>query len=381
MGRRRLHIVVIPVVVNPGTLRVGGLGYQLVRRGHRITVLGWNQHGDGIRVVRPSWGNYTAYLLPGLNLSLPGVVDRFPLLPSLAQFLKELDFDVLNLHKHGNPSTLPPALLARRMGKPLVLTLHGLECGVNPLVDTAYWAYMYAFESLVLRVASRVVVLNKRDVRLAMRLGCGPGRIRLIPNGVNTEVFRPIRDGDPLLVVWHGRMVLGKGLEDLLMAIYMLRRRRGIPVRLLLVGDGPLRPRLEALARRLGIEDAVEMPGWRSSEQLPELICRGAIYAYPSRVEGMPWAVLEAMSCGRAIVASDIPGIRDVVGHGREGLLVEPGDIHGLAEAMARLIEDGELRAELSRAARAKAVEEHDWSIIAGKVERVYFEAVEEAGS
>ena len=381
MSRRRLHIVVIPVVVNPGTFRVGGLGYQLIRRGHKITVLGWNWRNNNLEVVKPRWGNYTAYLLPGLNLRLPGLVDRFPLLPNLAQIIKELDFDLLNLHKHGNPSTLPPVFTARKMGKPVVVTLHGLECEVNPLVDMAYWAYMRTIEAMVLRAASRIIVLNKRDVRLAVKLGCDPGKVRRIPNGVNTSVFRPLRDGDPYLVVWHGRMVLGKGLEDLLMVIYLLRRHRGLPVRLLLIGDGPLKPRLSALAQKLGIEDAVEMLGWRSSEQLPELICRGAIYAYPSRVEGMPWAVLEAMSCGRAIVASDIPGIKEVIGHGVNGLLVKPGDIHGLAKAMMRLIEDEELRAELSKAARAKAVEEHDWSIIADKVERVYFEAIEEASS
>ena len=96
----------------------------MVRRGHKITVLGWNEHGDGVRVVRPSWGNYTAYLLPGLNLRLPGLVEKVPLLPGLNQVLRGLDFDVLNLHKHANPSILPPTLLAKRMGKPIVCLLY-----------------------------------------------------------------------------------------------------------------------------------------------------------------------------------------------------------------------------------------------------------------
>ena len=95
----------------------------------------------------------------------------------------------------------------------------------------------------------------------------------------------------------------------------------------------------------------------------------------------MPWAVLEAMACGRAVVASNIPGIKDIINDGVNGLLARPGDVRGLARAIAKLVQDEELRKSLSENARAKAVREHDWAVIAEKVERVYLEAIEEPAS
>ena len=377
MVRCRLHVVMVPVVVYDDTFRTPGLAAHLARRGHQITILGWNERDGGVRMVEREGGALRAYLLPGLNLRLPGLVHKFPLLFNINQILRRLDFDILDLHRHADPSTLPPALLSSRMGKPIVMTLHGLECKVSPLIDMAYWAYVRSFDGLVIRRASRIIVLTKHDARLTLRLGCPPRKVRVIPNGVNTRLFRPLRDGDPFLVVWHGRLVRGKGLEHLIRAIHILRKHHGLPMRLLLVGEGPIKERLASLAQRLGLDSSVEFTGWRPSGELPELICRGTIYAFPSFFEGMPWAVLEAMACGRAVVASNIPGIKDIIDDGINGLLVRPGDVRGLAQAIAKLVQDEELRKLLSENARAKAVREHDWAVIAEKVERIYLEAIE----
>jgi len=191
---------------------------------------------------------------------------------------------------------------------------------------------------------------------------------------VSTRLFRPLRDGDPFLVVWHGRLVRGKGLEDLIKAIHILRRHHGLPMRLLLVGEGPIKERLASLVQRLGLDGSVEFTGWRPFEELPELICRGAIYAFPSFFEGMPWAVLEAMACGRAVVASNIPGIKDIIDDGVDGMLVRPGDIRSLADALAMLMEDEALRKRLGENARSKMLRHYDISVIVDKIEKTCME-------
>ena len=176
------------------------------------------------------------------------------------------------------------------------------------------------------------------------------------------------------MVVWQGRLVRGKGLEYLIRAIHILRKNHELPMRLLLVGEGSIKERLASLAHKLGLDDSVEFMGWRPFEELPELICRGAIYAFPSFFEGMPWAVLEAMACGRAVVASNIPGIKDIIDDGVNGILVKPGDIHSLADAIATLMEDEALRRRLGENARDKMLRYYDISVIVDKMEKTCME-------
>lgn len=143
-------------------------------------------------------------------------------------------------------------------------------------------------------------------------------------------------DGPPV-VMGAGRLEPVKGFDTLVGAFARLRRSR--PARLVLVGEGGQRGRLEAQARRLGVHDDVLMPGW-----VPDAwnwIARADVFALPSRREGMPNALIEALALGRPIVAADCQsGPREALGDGRWGRLVAVGDDAGLAVALAGALDD-----------------------------------------
>lgn len=155
------------------------------------------------------------------------------------------------------------------------------------------------------------------------------------------------------VVVALGELTAAKGTFVLLRAFARVVER--IPTaRLVVAGLGDLAD-ATALARELGIEDAVEFPGWVTGAQKSQLLERAALVAHPSFAEALPMAVLEALAAGRPVVASRVGGIPEVVEHGTNGLLVEPGDVDELAAALTRLLTDHPLRARMAAAASETA--------------------------
>ena len=147
-----------------------------------------------------------------------------------------------------------------------------------------------------------------------------------------------------------------KGLDVLLRAFAQLGPLSP-PRTLRLVGDGPLRPRLEALARELALGDRVEFLGRRPHDEVASLVRGCEVFALPSIAEPFGIAALEALACGRPVVASAVGGLPEFIEDGRNGLLVAPGDPEALACALRRLLEDGALRAALGEAGRRTAHE------------------------
>src|SRR5207248_2291820 len=132
--------------------------------------------------------------------------------------------------------------------------------------------------------------------------------------------------------LWVGRMVRVKGLDVLLPACALLRRR-GLVFRLYLVGGGPLRQALEAQARQLGLADSVCFPGPRPHEQLPDWYRAADLTILPSRSEGLPNVLRESLACGTGFVASRVGGIPEITAE-PFSRLVPPGDSRALAEAL-----------------------------------------------
>ncbi|MDH7499335.1 MAG: glycosyltransferase, partial [candidate division NC10 bacterium] len=149
-----------------------------------------------------------------------------------------------------------------------------------------------------------------------------------------------------------GRMTPQKGHALLLEAIADLRGR--IDVHLLLVGDGPLRPRLERRAQELGIGDQVCFVGFR--RDIYPLLRAMEVFVFPTLWEGMPTAILEAMAAGRAVVASDILPVREIVSTPDLGILVRPNDQRSLSEGIGQLLEDRSLSEEMGKRSREYAL-------------------------
>jgi glycogen synthase len=162
----------------------------------------------------------------------------------------------------------------------------------------------------------------------------------------------------PARLLAVGRLTAQKGVDVLLDAL----ARPGLEGAVLdVVGDGDWRGRLEAQAGRLGLTGRVNFPGWRDRDALAAVYRAADVFVLPSRDEGMPNVLLEAMASGLPAVASRVAGAEDLVADGETGFLVPPDDPEALATALRRLIGDPALRAAMGARARMRAEREFSW--------------------
>jgi glycosyltransferase involved in cell wall biosynthesis len=240
------------------------------------------------------------------------------------------------------------------------------------------WLAIRMYALAYRRGRSRVIVQNAedRDYFVGRRL-FAPGDVRLIRgSGVNTADFRPQPEPDgPVVVMLASRMVREKGIGDFVAAAAQLRQR-GIEARFVLVGEpdhgNPHSHTREEMLHWVA-EGTVEWWGFRADMQRvfaqSHVVCLPTYYG-----EGVPKVLIEAAACGRPIVTTDMPGCRDIVRDGHNGLLVEPRDVRALVEALQRLISDGELRRTMGERGRALAEREFDLAAVIEQTLTIYRE-------
>lgn len=194
-----------------------------------------------------------------------------------------------------------------------------------------------------------------------------------IPNGVDipAAIDEKQRTVDRLLFV--GRLTPQKSPETLLNAFSTVNQQ-GMSLTLQMVGTGPLRSELEHLVRNLRLGSAVQFLGHRSD--VSALMQQATALVLPSEWEGMPNVVLEAMANGLPVIASDVDGIRDVVVDGKTGVLVPAGDSNAMAQAIAKLVDDPELRRRLAKAAAMEVANKYDWDMVVCQYDQLLRELV-----
>lgn len=253
-------------------------------------------------------------------------------------------------------------------GVPYIVSLRGGDVpGFQPYDLAGYHRATGWLIRFVWRQAAAVVA-NSAGLAGLARQSAGKTPIRMIPNGVDTRRFAPAADAPsdgPARLLFVGRLVRQKGLDVLLDALARLPAAASFE--LTLAGDGPLRHELAGQVGRLGLDDRVRFAGWVSRDDMPGTLRRADAFVFPSRDEGMPNAVLEAMASGLPVAATRISGNEELVVHGETGLLVPPDDPAALAEALARLVADRALCRRLGAAGREKAVREYSWGAVAAR--------------
>lgn len=222
----------------------------------------------------------------------------------------------------------------------------------KPIVGLIYMLLRY--------VHAIVVVLSSRMLRDLEAHDFVLLNTQLIPNGVDIQRFHPEHasrwnEKREHVVVCVAQLRYEKGIDVLLQAWHLLHEQAP-QAQLIIVGSGSLQSQLERMAGALGIADSVEFAG--EQKDVAAQFHRGAIAVLPSRFEGMPNALLEAMACGLACVATRVSGSEDIIQHGINGLLVEPEDYQGLAQALLSLFHNPPLARKYGYAARA-TIEQH----------------------
>lgn len=218
-------------------------------------------------------------------------------------------------------------------------------------------------------LAAHVAVGSAAARTVEAMSGAGPGSVRVVHNGVPrpADLVPPPRPGARLVVGGLGRMHRQKGFDVLIRAAASLT-----DVHLVLVGDGPEADALQRLAGETGLTGRFTFTGWtdRVSDWLPVL----DVVAMPSRFEGLPLVLLEAMAAGRAVVGTEVGSTGDALRDGETGLVVGVDDVAALAEALARLRDDPALRSRLG----AGAAERYDAEFTVDAMVRSYRQLYDE---
>ena len=284
---------------------------------------------------------------------------------------RERQYDIVHVHW-----PMPMALLGwaaqRGRAMPMVTTFYGIELRwVQSRLPFLKWLVRWAA-----RASAQAVAISSYTAREVRKLADVP--IEVIP--YTAELPTPsasarAREGERS-ILFVGRLIERKGVNHLIRAFGTVRRHT--PVRLVVIGDGPERARLEQVARDMGVAEHVEFRGRVTDEELRQAYGAASVFVLPSVLdarqdtEGLGVVLLEAMNYSVPVIASEIGGITDIVQHDRTGLLVPPGDEVALAKALSRLLTDPALSRTLGEAGRQRLHDAFSWERIVDRWQEVY---------
>lgn len=288
----------------------------------------------------------------------------------LMEIFRRRGVDVV--HSHEFSMAVFGGLAARLAGLRHVITLHGGRYWAGRWRRRA--ALRWAFRSSAAVVA--VSAASRDD--LVDTLGVPREEIQVVANGVPRPQgrARPVRmemgldPGDPF-VLSVGNLYRVKGHDVLVRALARVAGARpGLRWKAAVAGRGEEEGRLRGLAAEGGVVERIDFLGFR--DDVGALLAAADVFVMPSRSEGLPLALLEAMHAGVAVIATEVGGVPEVVTDGEEALLVPPGDVDALAQALLRVLEDDELRARLVARARRRAEERYSVRSMTDAYEALY---------
>lgn len=249
-------------------------------------------------------------------------------------------------------------------------------------VSNYWWAKILKIVVLkvfgVLLHRSFVVVENKDDQKIISGVGIGSSNIHLVRGaGVDTMLYRPSPEPDGIpVVVLPARMLWDKGVGEFVDAASLLKQR-GIEARFVLVGAAdPENPASVSEAQLLDWKNGGTVEWWGRHENMPYVLAQSHIVCLPSYREGLPKSLLEAASCGRPIVTTDVPGCREIVLDGDNGFLVEVHNSTALADAIEKLLVDKKLRQQMGSRGRELVEKEFSQEKIVSDVLMLYRQAL-----
>jgi len=363
-----MHILIVnseyPPIGGGASNASAHIARNLVQLGQRVTVLTAayqsqprDEEVDGLRVIR------VLALRKKLDRSTTSEQVSFMLSASLLGLghINRLRPDVA-LAFFGAPSGVAAWFWSFFFKLPYIVSLRG---GDVPGFRPYDFARQHRLLGPLLRQVWRragAVVANSEGLRQLGQVFDPRVPLRVIPNGVDLDKFKTdVREWEPARLLFVGRVVYQKGLDLLLNALSELRELKW---KLAIIGDGPRVEHLRKQANQLQISERVDFPGWQSRQMLPNTYQQANLFVYPSRHEGMPNAVLEAMASGLPVLASRIAGNEDLVTK-ETGMLVPAEDTGALKSALAELIPNTTARERMGVAARQRVEAQYSWRVVA----------------
>jgi len=336
------------------------------RSGLRARECGW----------RTEWLRYLS-VPGGLGLPTAGAFLFARIVGRVRELQKLHPIDLIHAHAP-LPCGHAALLLSVELGLPYVVSVHGLDAFSTKQVSGRAGEWCRRISQRVYRSSRRVICISER-VREQVLEGAGNScRTSVVYNGVDPELFPPGTEStdERPIILSVGNLIPIKGHDLLIRAVASLAAE--FPTLTLeIIGDGPERGRLQALAQQLHVDDRVRFLGRRSRQQVASAMQQCTLFALPSRYEGLGCVYLEAMASGKPVIGCRGQGIEEVVEHGTNGWLVGPDDVKELRDALSTLLSNTALRRFVASQARQTILDEFTLTHQADHLRRIYQECVE----
>lgn len=371
-----MHILLLnheyPPIGGGGANASRHIAEELVSVGIRVSVLTAaftdtppEEIVDGVHVYR-----VPAFRHDAARSTFPGILAY-----TVISFLKSFQLPRPDLvHAFfGIPGGAVATALSACLDVPYIVSFRGKDVHGGMSRDFGGIRGMMRTVSLPIWRSANALVANSDGLRQIAESVDPTVSVEVIPNGVDTDRFRPTtrpRSTVPQLL-FVGRLEPYKGVDTFLEALTKLNVSGCSNFSARIVGDGSLKADLIGMAKKAGLGQQVEFSGWVDSAEIPAVYQSADIFVLPSVVEGMPNGVLEAMATGLPCVASRVPGTEELIDPGTTGFTFEPGDASGLAEAIRGLLSDEDLGSRAGAAARTAAVN-RSWASVAQSYENLY---------
>lgn len=377
----RVLRVIARLNVGGPALHVAQLAAQLDKRGYETTlVAGRVGEGEGSMEWVPDELGVRPIFVPALQREISPAAD-LPAVLELRRLIRELRPDVLHTHtaKAGAVGRMAAALSGRARPRVVVHTFHGhvLRGYFTP------WkaSFFRRLERTLAGMSDSLIAVSPEVRDDLVRLGVAPAdKITVVRLGLDLEARanatpearQTVRaelaiPDERFVVAWLGRMTEIKRTDDLVRAFARVRANRDAD--LLLVGDGPLRAKLEELADELGVATSCHFVGYQAD--VAAYLAAADAVALTSANEGTPVTLIEALAAERPVVSTDVGGVRDVVAED-SGFLVEPGATDAIADRLAQLADDPALRVRMGEAGRARVLERYAVPRLVDDIDALY---------
>lgn len=335
---------------------------HLAQRGHEVHVI--TSLDEGLPEENYEKGFYI-HRLPRTKIRFAGA---FIFWADIVRVIEKISPDIVHAQSLGIGV---PALLSKK-----ILKFPYAVWGQGSDVYLPDW-FTKLTSKTIIKNANSVIALTE-DMKRAMQAIYNRD-ITIVPNGIDLKEYiseLPVQnvEGAEKRILFVGRLHPVKGVQYLLQAMQMVHEE--VPgAKLILVGDGEEREHLETLTDNLGIRECVEFAGRVPHERVQDYMNQAEVFVLPSLSEGFPVTILEAMACGLPIVATRVGGLPDIVEGGVNGYLVNVKNPNKIADKILFLLENDEVREEISANNREKA-ELYTWDKVTGTVEIIYSECL-----
>jgi len=341
-----------------------------------LAVQPFHRSGPGSKGITPvaTWIRY-ASIPGGIGLASAGAFLYASLISRVRKLHCSQRIDLIHAHA-ALPCGHAAVLLSRKLKIPCVVTVHGLDAFFDNQVRGYAGQWCKRVAQFVYGSASRVICISDKVADKVVDGAAARVNTRLIYNGVDPEMFFPAPiDSLSNTILSVGNLIPIKGHELLLRALATILPRYP-QVSWEIIGDGPERNRLIRLAADYNIAGRVHFLGRQSRKQVANAMSRCVLFALPSRYEGLGCVYLEAMSSEKPVIACRGQGIDEIIRHGSNGWLIDPGNLQQLIAALAVLLQNLTLRRQMGEAARRTILQNLTSAHQATQLAAVYRECV-----